>query len=403
MASFRKRNGSWEYRIRYKDIYTGEKREKSKSGFRRQADAKAAADKVQISIADGYVENDANPPLEKFMWHWYSLVESSYRPNTKIHRMQSINRISKKLGRVPLKLINYDIVQRYLTEMANSDYSHELIVGDNSVIRMALTQAVREKYFESYPIEGIKIPKTKLPKQARFWSLDDLDKFVQLQNRKINDAKKRSSKFQYYKAIRDLAIFCTLAGCGCRISELIACYTDSYDPLSQTLKLHFNMSPIVEGRNAHNKFERTSIMKTESSYREVPVPEVTENALNRWLSVRSDYVHANRETDDNSLFPSVRKNAPMNKVSVNKILNEVCYEFELPIINVHGFRHTYASFLQQSGVLPKQAQVLLGHGDIRTTLNIYTHVSMESKRSAVSLLNDLLNKGIDTKNPHPEE
>lgn len=42
-------------------------------------------------------------------------------------------------------------------------------------------------------------------------------------------------------------------------------------------------------------------------------------------------------------------------------------------ITAHMFRHTYASDLYKAGVDIKQAQYLLGHDDIKTTLDTYTH------------------------------
>lgn len=42
-------------------------------------------------------------------------------------------------------------------------------------------------------------------------------------------------------------------------------------------------------------------------------------------------------------------------------------------ITPHMFRHTYASDLYKAGIDIKQAQYLLGHTDIATTLNVYTH------------------------------
>ena len=48
----------------------------------------------------------------------------------------------------------------------------------------------------------------------------------------------------------------------------------------------------------------------------------------------------------------------------------------------HMFRHSAATFLnQQTGNL-KLAQKFLGHADITTTANIYTHTSSESDRGA---------------------
>ena len=56
--------------------------------------------------------------------------------------------------------------------------------------------------------------------------------------------------------------------------------------------------------------------------------------------------------------------------------------FETRVSGFHMFRHSAATFLnQQTGNL-KLAQKFLGHADITTTANIYTHTSSESDRGA---------------------
>lgn len=56
----------------------------------------------------------------------------------------------------------------------------------------------------------------------------------------------------------------------------------------------------------------------------------------------------------------------------------------------HQLRHTYASMLYQSGVDVLTAKELLGHADIKTTLNIYTHLDSVYKKKTISKLNDFL-------------
>ena len=46
-------------------------------------------------------------------------------------------------------------------------------------------------------------------------------------------------------------------------------------------------------------------------------------------------------------------------------------------INLHCYRHTYASMLLEQGINPKIVQKLLGHRNISTTLGVYTHVVPE--------------------------
>jgi integrase len=46
----------------------------------------------------------------------------------------------------------------------------------------------------------------------------------------------------------------------------------------------------------------------------------------------------------------------------------------LPRMPFHNLRHTAATLLLSQGVRPKLVQELLGHADIATTLNTYSHV-----------------------------
>lgn len=58
----------------------------------------------------------------------------------------------------------------------------------------------------------------------------------------------------------------------------------------------------------------------------------------------------------------------------------------------HQLRHTYASMLYKSGIDVLTAKEQLGHSDIKTTLNIYTHLDSVYKKHSMSQLDDYLNK-----------
>lgn len=57
---------------------------------------------------------------------------------------------------------------------------------------------------------------------------------------------------------------------------------------------------------------------------------------------------------------------------------------------LHELRHTYATNLKDAGVIPKDAQYLLGHADIATTMNTYTHTDEDSHKNAVQKLEHLM-------------
>ena len=61
-----------------------------------------------------------------------------------------------------------------------------------------------------------------------------------------------------------------------------------------------------------------------------------------------------------------------------------------PDIVRHDIRHEYATILYEAGIDVKTAQELLGHADITTTMNIYTHFRDKSLNEATDQLNDYL-------------
>ena len=56
-------------------------------------------------------------------------------------------------------------------------------------------------------------------------------------------------------------------------------------------------------------------------------------------------------------------------------------------LNLHRFRHTYASMLLEQEISPKVVQKLLGHRDISTTLGVYSHVVPEVFTGVTAVVN----------------
>ena len=62
----------------------------------------------------------------------------------------------------------------------------------------------------------------------------------------------------------------------------------------------------------------------------------------------------------------------------------------LPKIRLHDLRHTAGSMLVNSGHTIKQVQEFLGHEKASTTLDIYSHVSLEGKKNTAVAMDELL-------------
>ena len=67
-------------------------------------------------------------------------------------------------------------------------------------------------------------------------------------------------------------------------------------------------------------------------------------------------------------------------------MDQILKRVDIPRITIHGLRHTHASLLYASGVDIKEAQLRLGHSDLNTTMQIYTHVGDQQEKMAVNKL-----------------
>ena len=59
-------------------------------------------------------------------------------------------------------------------------------------------------------------------------------------------------------------------------------------------------------------------------------------------------------------------------------------------ITLHGLRHTYTALQIQAGTDPKSLQMLLGHSTVKTTLDIYAHITGDKRRETISQFDKML-------------
>ena len=110
--------------------------------------------------------------------------------------------------------------------------------------------------------------------------------------------------------------------------------------------------------------------KTESGVRVVPLPECLAEKLRP--GKREEYVFGGE--------------APMTKIMLRRRWDKYCAQHNMTITQ-HQLRHTYATMLKQKNISPKDAQQMLGHADLRTTMEIYTHFSSDAVTNVRNALN----------------
>lgn len=77
---------------------------------------------------------------------------------------------------------------------------------------------------------------------------------------------------------------------------------------------------------------------------------------------------------------------PVFNSTVNEVLRRHCVRANLPIISIHGLRHTHASLLLFAGVSIASVARRLGHASMTTTQKTYLHIIHELENADVELV-----------------
>jgi len=86
--------------------------------------------------------------------------------------------------------------------------------------------------------------------------------------------------------------------------------------------------------------------------------------------------------EDQPIFVSKH---PYNS-TVNAILARHCRKAGVPVITIHGLRHTHASILLFAGVSIASVARRLGHSNINTTQKTYLHIIQELENKDVNIV-----------------
>ncbi|HBI2106963.1 TPA: site-specific integrase, partial [Enterococcus faecalis] len=226
--------------------------------------------------------------------------------------------------------------------------------------------AITQNLLSMNPIKRIIMPKRqreiKTKEDQNFLDKDQLQEFLTL-------AKQKES-MQYYTA------FHLLAYTGMRKSELAALNWSDINWDANTISINKNVS-YTSGQRI------ITTTKTTSSDRTISIDEITLNILKKWkLEQKKELLSRGFivQKDEKQLIFS----NPSNKIMSPNVLWEKLKTYKNFSISPHGFRHTHASLLFESGATIKQVQERLGHSNINTTLNIYTHVTKNAEKDVAN-------------------
>lgn len=180
-------------------------------------------------------------------------------------------------------------------------------------------------------------------------------------------AKERNS---YY-----LHIFEILLYSGLRIGEVSALYPSDID------NDFIHVSKTVT-RNEIGGYFISETPKTEKGRRNIPL-----NADLRQIIAEQKQQNRNFfgiSFDKSPLFRSYDGQL-LREYTVNREIKRICQAAEIDIFTCHAFRNTFATrFIEQRPQDFKILSEIMGHKDIKITLELYTHVMTQNKVNAMN-------------------
>ena len=114
-----------------------------------------------------------------------------------------------------------------------------------------------------------------------------------------------------------------------------------------------------------------SYAKTKNGIRDIIMDEQVEYILREYLE--KEY----KENEENLLFYNTAKNTYYTTGQINMVFKRFCEHYDIGIgynVNQHMLRHTFATRCIESGMPANVLSKIMGHADIRTTLEIYCDI-----------------------------
>lgn len=306
---------------------------------------------------------------------WLGVVRNSIEKTTFSSYTQMVKgKIAPYFRKTGIKLGELQarhIQSFYLYELKT--VSASTVIHEHANIHKALKYAVKMDLIPYNPADKVERPK-KQKYIADYYRLEELEQLFE------------ATKDHPYSLLIQITAFY-----GLRRSEALGLRWDAIDFERNTITIRH----IVTNAKIDGKYEivREDRAKTKSSLRSLPL---VDNIREKLLALKEQQKENkricgncyNREYDG-YVFVDVMGNI-FNPRNLSSNFSKLLELKGLRHIRFHDLRHSCASLLLANDVPMKQIQEWLGHSDISTTANIYSHLDYKSKLTSANVMDNVL-------------
>ena len=285
-------------------------------------------------------------------YYSYELEERKCSTNTVIHRHANIR-----------KALQY----AFKTDLINT------VIHRHANIRKALQYAFKTDLIDCNPADKIQRPKKNRHEVVPY------------------NAQELAQLFEAVKGnLLELGVLLA-AFYGLRREEVLGLKWDAIDFKKKTITIRHTVTEAnIDGKHTIIEKDRT---KTKSSHRTLPLVESFEKFLRELKKKQAENQRLCGSCYCQDYLDYIYLNELGERVKPNWLTTAFPAFLEkhgLRRIRFHDLRHSCASLLYANGVALKDIQEWLGHSDIGTTSNIYTHLDYSSKVASAQAIEGIL-------------
>lgn len=302
-----------------------------------------------------YIQKEENgPTLGKVIDEWQSSPQYEKLSPTTIQRYEVLSNRLSPLFNEYIKNIKAEDIQDFLLDMSYKGYATKTIIHQFSIFKIVFNFARIRRYIKDDETKYVVLPEGKKAVKRRALTEEEVQTIEKY-------ALSEDGLFPYF-----------LLYTGLRRGE--ACALKYGDIDYDNAIIHVSKSAYYEGNQSKIK-----LPKTENGIRNVIIPQKLLDILPRGKKEHYIFCHPHNPKQPMTQSVYTRKwTAYLKKTGLN--------------ITAHMLRHTYATILFEANIGVKDAQILMGHADIMTTNNIYTHIRENRMKETANQLNEFLNR-----------
>lgn len=304
------------------------------------------------NVLDGF-----EPTVDAWYRYWIDNIKGdNIKYNTKRNYDTRYNKnIKPFIGRMLLKDIKPLHCQNILNQMSKK-YTNTVINHSRLVMYMMFDSAVENELIVKNPItKSIKCISGKKQKEVRALTIEEQKQFL--------ECVKGTSNYNQYAFILQT---------GLRMGEMIGLRWTDIDFKNRILHVRRTMQYCYAIGGW-----RSGDPKTKNGIRDIPLTQEAIDILRNQREKLKGLKIRSIDFSDNVFL--CRNGTPTKNNMYDKRLYYYCDKIGIERFSMHVLRHTFATRCIESGMRPKTLQIILGHSDIRTTMNLYVHVTEEEK------------------------